>query len=460
MFRKFKKIHFIGIGGIGMSGIAELLLNLNFEVTGSDLKMSETTRHLEEKGATVYEGHDPDHVNESDVVVYSSAVTLDNPEVQAAQRRKIPIIRRAEMLGELLKLKQYSIAIAGTHGKTTTTSMVGQMMVSGGMDPTLIIGGIIKNLKSNALLGQGDYVVAEADEFDRTFLSLTPTIAVITTVEAEHLDTYKDLEDLKNSFIQFANMVPFYGVVLACLDEPTVQDILPRLTRRYITYGLSTQADVRAVNVQYREIQSAFDIYAGNTRYGHISLPLPGSHNVKNATGSVALGLELGMSFEEIKAGLESFETVTRRFEIRGEYNDVLFIDDYAHHPTEVKATLTAAKEGWNRRVLAVFQPHLYSRTRDFKDEFGKAFLQSDILIVTDVYPSREQPIPGVTGALIADAARDFGHKQVHYVPEKKDIPERVAELIRSGDLVLTLGAGDITKFNKEILAAYRAVAA
>lgn len=460
MFRKFKKIHFIGIGGIGMSGIAELLLNLNFEVTGSDLKMSETTRHLEEKGATVYEGHDPDNVNESDVVVYSSAVTLDNPEVQAAQERKIPIIRRAEMLGELLKLKKYSIAIAGTHGKTTTTSMVGQMMVSGGMDPTLIIGGIIKNLKSNALLGQGDYVVAEADEFDRTFLSLTPTIAVITTIEAEHLDTYEDLEDLKNSFVLFANKVPFYGVVLACLDEPTIQDILPRLTRRYITYGLSTQADVRAVNVRYQEMQSAFDIYVGNTHYGHISLQLPGSHNVKNAIGSVALGLELGMAFEEIKAGLESFETVTRRFEIRGEYNEVLFIDDYAHHPTEVKATLTAAKEGWNRRVLAVFQPHLYTRTRDFKDEFGKAFLQSDILIVTDVYPSREQPIPGVTGSLIADAARDFGHKQVHYVPDTKEIPERVAELIRSGDLVLTLGAGDITKYNKEILAAYRAVAA
>jgi len=456
MFRKFKKIHFIGIGGIGMSGIAELLLNLKFEVTGSDLRITETTQHLEEKGAKVYQGHNPDNVDDSDVVVYSSAVTLDNPEVKAAQERNIPIIRRAEMLGELLKLKKYSIAIAGTHGKTTTTSMVGNMMSTGGLDPTLIIGGILKHLKSNAFLGQGEYVVAEADEFDRTFLSLTPTIAIITSIEAEHLDTYKDLDDLKDAFVQFANTVPFYGVILACLDEPSVQDILPRLSRRHITYGLSTQADVRAVNVVYKEMQSIFDIHVGNEKYGKITLQMPGTHNVKNATGTVALGLELGLEFDDIRKGLETFETVNRRFEVRGEIDDILFIDDYAHHPTEVKATVTAAKEGWNRRVIAVFQPHLYTRTRDFKEEFGKAFLQSDVLVVTDVYPSREKPIPGVTGKLVTDAARSFGHKQVHYIEDKEELPEKVANLLRPGDLVVTLGAGDITKYNEKILEEYR----
>jgi UDP-N-acetylmuramate--alanine ligase len=452
MFRKFKKIHFIGIGGIGMSGIAELLLNLNFNVTGSDLKLSDTTAHLEEKGATVFEGHDPENVDASDVVVYSSAVTLDNPEVQEAQERNIPIIRRAEMLGELLKLKSYSIAVAGTHGKTTTTSMIGNMMTAGGLDPTLIIGGIIKNLKSNALLGQGDYVVAEADEFDRTFLSLTPTIAVITSIEKEHLDTYADLDDLKNAFVQFANKVPFYGVVLACLDETHVQDILPRFTRSVITYGLSVQADVRAVNVKYEENLSEFDIQVGEKNYGRITLNSPGEHNVKNATATVALGLELGMEFKDIQAGIQSYETVNRRFEFKGKVEDVLFVDDYAHHPTEVKATLTAAKQGWNRRVVAVFQPHLFSRTRDFANDFGKAFLNSDVVFVTDVYPSREKPIEGITGKLVSDAARSFGHKNVYYIKDKEDLPARVSEKLESGDIVITIGAGDITRYNKEIM--------
>ncbi|MCF7804971.1 MAG: UDP-N-acetylmuramate--L-alanine ligase [Candidatus Marinimicrobia bacterium] len=456
MFRKFKKIHFIGIGGIGMSGIAELLLNLNFEVTGSDLRLTETTRHLEEKGATVFEGHHPDNVDESDVVVYSSAVTLDNSEIQSAKDRKIPIIRRAEMLGELLKLKMYSIAIAGTHGKTTTTSMVGNMMTAGGFDPTLIIGGIIKNLKSNALLGQGDYVVAEADEFDRTFLSLMPTIAIITNIEKEHLDTYSDLDDLKGAFIQFANKVPFYGVVIACLDEPSVQDIIPDLTRRVITYGFSPQADVRATNVNLNERISEFEVIVEDKSLGTVALNVPGEHNIKNAIATIALGLELGIDFESIKKGLESYETVNRRFEFRGQHDDILFVDDYAHHPTEVLATLEAAKKGWQRRVVAVFQPHLYTRTRDFKDDFGKAFLHSDVLFVTDIYPSREEPIPNVTGQVVADAARGYGHKQVHYIEDKEDLPRKVGESLLPGDIVITLGAGDITKFNGKILEYYK----
>jgi len=456
MFRKFKKIHFVGIGGIGMSGIAELLVNLNFEVTGSDLRLTETTHHLEEKGATVFEGHHPDNVNSSDVVVYSSAVTLDNPELQAAQKRKIPIIRRAEMLGELLKLKQYSIAVAGTHGKTTTTSMVGTMMTKGDLDPTLIIGGIIKNLKSNALLGHGEYVVAEADEFDRTFLSLTPTIAVITTIETEHLDTYKDLDDLKNAFVQFANKVPFYGVVIACLDEPSVQDILPKLKRRVITYGFSPQADVRVSDVNYQKYTSEFHVTVQGEDYGTVKINVPGEHNVKNATAAITLGLELGLSFEQIVDGLAGFETVNRRFELRGEYDDILFFDDYAHHPTEVKATLTAAKQGWNRRVIAVFQPHLYTRTRDFKDDFGKAFLHSDVLFVTNIYPAREKPIEGVTGGLIAEAALEYGHRHVHYVENKEELPQEVAAVLKPGDLVLTIGAGDITKYTNKILEEYR----
>jgi len=451
MFRKFKQIHFVGIGGIGMSGIAELLLNLNFEVTGSDLKMTDTTRHLREKGATIYEGHHSEHVDESDVVVYSSAVPLENTELEAARERGIPIIRRAEMLGELLKLKQYSIAVAGTHGKTTTTSMVGQMMTVGELDPTLIIGGVIKNLKSNALLGHGEYVVAEADEFDRTFLSLTPTIAIITSIEPEHLDTYSDLEDLKSAFIQFANKVPFYGVVIACLDEPTIQDILPKISKRVITYGQSPQADVRAMNVRYREYTTRFDIHIREESYGSIALPVPGEHNVKNATAAVALGLELGLSFDSIQEGLSGFETVTRRFEYRGKHDDVLFFDDYAHHPTEVRATLAAAKQGWDRRVVSVFQPHLYSRTRDFHAEFGKAFLQSDVLFVTDVYPAREEPIEGISGNLIAESARQFGHKHLQYVPDKAELPAQVAAVLEPGDLVITMGAGDITKYNRAI---------
>ncbi len=456
MFRKFKKIHFVGIGGIGMSGIAELLVNLNFEVTGSDLRMTETTRHLEDKGATVIEGHDPENVDASDVVVYSSAVTLDNLELQSAQKRKIPIIRRAEMLGELLKLKQYSIAVAGTHGKTTTTSMIGTVMTEGELDPTLIIGGIIKNLKSNALLGHGEYVVAEADEFDRSFLSLTPTIAIITTIETEHLDTYKDLDDLKNAFVQFANKVPFYGVVIACLDEPSVQDILPKLKRRVITYGFSPQANVRVSDVAYDKYSSEFEIAVQGEPYGTVNLNVPGEHNVKNATATIALGLELGLTFDQIVKGLEAFETVKRRFELRGEYDDILFFDDYAHHPTEVKATLTAAKQGWDRRVIAVFQPHLFTRTRDFKDDFGKAFLHSDVLFVTDIYPAREKPIEGVTGNLIAEAALEYGHQHVYYVENKNELPQQVAALLKPGDLVLTIGAGDITKFTDKILEEYR----
>ena len=456
MFRKFKKIHFVGIGGIGMSGIAELLLNLKFEVTGSDLKMTATTRNLEEKGAIVHEGHHPDNVNDSDVVVYSSAVPLDNVELESARERNIPIIRRAEMLGELLKLKQYSIAVAGTHGKTTTTSMVGQMMTAGDLDPTLIIGGVIKNLKSNALLGQGEYVVAEADEFDRTFLSLTPTIALITSIEPEHLDTYSDIDDLKSAFIQFANTVPFYGVVIACLDEPNVQDILPQISRRVITYGLSPQADVRAMNVKFREYRSTFEIHVRKESYGEITLRVPGEHNVKNATGAVAMGLELGVPFAEIRKGLEEFDTVNRRFEFRAEHNDVLFFDDYAHHPTEVRATLAAAKQGWDRRVVAVFQPHLYTRTRDFHGEFGKAFLQSDILCVTEIYPAREEPIEGVTGYLIAESARRVGHKDSHYIRDKEEIASYVGDLLEPGDLLITMGAGDITKYNSKIFDYYK----
>lgn len=451
MFKNIHKVHFVGIGGIGMSGLAEILLSQGFEVSGSDRSLSEVTDHLAKLGITIYEGHSPENLRDADVLVYSSAVTIDNPEVKSAIERKIPVIKRAEMLAESMRMK-YGIGIAGTHGKTTTTSMVGLTLTEGNIDPTIIVGGKLSGLGgTNARLGHGDFIVVEADEFDRTFLKLTPTIAALTTLESEHLDTYKDLDDIQAAFAEFANKVPFYGFIVLCLDEPGLQDIIPLINKKIITYGVTPQADVRAVDISFNQFSSEYTVKYKGEDLGRIKLNIPGLHNVKNSLVPVIIGKELGIKFQIIKKALESFSGVYRRFEVKYN-NEILVVDDYAHHPTETSATLSAVRAGWDRRLIAVFQPHLYSRTRDFYPEFGRSFLNSDVFICTDVYPAREEPIEGISGELIANAARKFGHKNVIYAPDKNKIPALLNELKMDNDIIMTMGAGDIWKFGEEFV--------
>ena len=451
MLGRTKKIHFVGIGGIGMSGIAEILINQGFEISGSDAVLSEVTKRLSDLGAKVYEGHSGENVKDVDVLVYSSAVTTDNPEVMAAVGRNIPIIKRAEMLAETMRMK-YGIGIAGTHGKTTTTSMVGLTLTDGGIDPTIIVGGKLSGLGgTNARLGNGEFIVVEADEFDRTFLKLTPTIAALTTLESEHLDTYKDLDDLKTAFIEFVNKVPFYGFVVLCLDEPALQDIMPQINKTIFTYGLSGQADIRATDIEHDGFTSEYTVIYKGKNLGRIKLNIPGVHYVQNSLVAVTIGMELGIDFKIIKKALEKFSGVYRRFETK--YNkEVLVIDDYAHHPTETTATLEGIRSGWSRKLVAVFQPHLYSRTKDFYQEFGRSFLNSDVFICTDVYPAREKPIEGVTGKLIADITKKLGHKNVYYVEDKNSIPAKLMELKENGDIFVTMGAGDIWKYGEKFV--------
>jgi UDP-N-acetylmuramate--alanine ligase len=445
MFKNIKKVHFVGIGGIGMSGIAEILLSRGFEVSGSDKSLSEITGRLSELGIKVYEGHSPENLKDVDVLVYSSAVSRDNPEVKAAAERKIPIIKRSEMLAECMRM-QYGIGIAGTHGKTTTTSMVGLTLTEGRIDPTIIVGGKLSGLGgTNARLGNGEFIVVEADEFDRTFLKLTPDIAALTTLETEHLDTYKDLDDIKSAFVEFANKVPFYGFVVLCMDEPALLDIIPQINKKIITYGLTTQADIRAINISHNEFTSKFTVKYFGKELGDIILKIPGLHNVKNSLVAVTIAHELGIDFKTIKHALESFSGVYRRFEVK--YNkEILVVDDYAHHPTETTVVLAGIRAGWDRRLVVVFQPHLFSRTRDFYQEFGRSFLNSDVFICTDIYPAREEPIEGISGELIANAAKKFGHKNVIYLKDKNDVPKVLKDLKKDGDIIITMGAGDIWK--------------
>ena len=451
MFKSIRKIHFVGIGGIGMSGIAEILLNQGFEVSGSDLNLTEVTKRLSDLGAKIYEGHSPDNVKDVDVLVYSSAVVPDNAEVRAAADRNIPIIKRAEMLAETMRMK-YGIGIAGTHGKTTTTSMVGLTLTEGGIDPTIIVGGKLSGLGgTNARLGNGEFIVVEADEFDRTFLRLTPTIAAITTLESEHLDTYKDLDDIKTSFIEFANKVPFYGFVVLCLDETALQDIIPQINKTIFTYGTTAQADVRAIDIEHEGFSSKYSvIYKGN-ELGQIRLNLPGVHYVKNSLVAVTIGMELGIDFTIIKKALEKFTGVYRRFETKYK-NDILVLDDYAHHPTETTVTLAGIRAAWDRRLIVVFQPHLYSRTKDFYQDFGKSFLNSDVFVCTDVYPAREKPIEGISGEIIANATKKLGHKNVHYIKDKNEIPDKLMQIKKKDDIIITMGAGDIWKYGEKFV--------
>ncbi|MGM0506925.1 MAG: UDP-N-acetylmuramate--L-alanine ligase [Bacteroidota bacterium] len=447
-FGRTRHIHMVGIGGIGMSGIAEILLLRGYAVSGSDGQLSETTERLQELGATVWKGHKATQIEGADVVVYTSAVKADeNVETRAAIEKGIPVIKRAEMLAELMRAK-YGIGIAGTHGKTTTTTLAGHVVQDGSFDPTIIVGGRVHSFdKTNAVVGKGDILIVEADEFDRTFLRLSPSMAVITNIEAEHLDIYKDLDDVKDAFVEFANKVPFYGAVVVCLDDPNVRSILPRLTRRTLTYGMTPQASLRATDIRIDGFKSRFTVRWRNERLGEITLSVPGEHNIRNALAAVGVGLELEIPFDRIRSGLERFQGVFRRFQVKLDREDLSVIDDYAHHPTEVQATLKAARNGWpDRRIVAVFQPHLYSRTQAMAHEFGLSFSDAELLIVTDIYPSREAPIEGVTGELIARKARETGHREVHYVAEKRDLPKEIQKHLRPGDLVITMGAGDIYK--------------
>jgi len=445
MFRKTGHIHFIGIGGIGMSGMAELLQKLGFQISGSDSTLSEKTTRLLELGIQVYEGHEGSNVLDSDVVVYSSAVPKDNPEIVEAIKQNIPVIRRAEMLGELLKVKSTSVAIAGTHGKTSTSSILGAILTESNLDPTLVIGGIVNKFQTNAISGDGDIIVVEADEFDRSFLTLQPTMCVVTNLDLEHLDCYENLEDLSNTFAQFCNATPFYCIVSLCIDSENVTNIIPLIKRPIVTFGFSPDADYQAINVNYDSAASEFDVIAFGENLGQVKLNLPGKHNIQNTLGAITMALELDVPFVKIQNGVTSYTGVRRRFEIKHiTKNDILIIDDYAHHPTEVSATLQAANSGWDRRVISIFQPHLYSRTRDFHWEFAKAFLDTDILIVTDIYPAREFPMKGITSQLVIDDIKSLGHENVHFVADVNDIPPLIKSIAKDSDMISTMGAGHI----------------
>jgi UDP-N-acetylmuramate--alanine ligase len=453
-FLKLRRLHFVGAGGVGMSGLAEiLLLSTPLEISGCDLARSENTERLLKLGGKIATGHDASHVREADLLVVSSAVDEANPEVAAARERGIPVIRRAEMLAEIMRLKQ-GIAIAGTHGKTTTTSLTGMVLTEAGFDPTIVVGGRVRILGTNARLGKGDYLVAEADEFDRSFLKLVPVVAVITNIEADHLDTYRDVDDIRDAFAIFGNRVPFYGAVVACADDPGVASILPRIKRRVVTYGESAGALISAREIRLDASGASFEVWERETRsLGSVRLSLPGRHNVLNALAAIAVGRELSVPFATIARALAEFTGVVRRFETKGERGGVLVVDDYAHHPTEVSATLASARQVYpGRRLVALFQPHLFSRTRDFAKDFGKALKACDLAIVMDVYPSREKPMPGITGRLVADAAREAGCAEVVYIPEKTRVTAELGRLARPGDVVLTMGAGDVVQFGEEFL--------
>ena len=449
--QRVRNIHLIGIGGSGMSGIAEILLNLGFSITGSDLRSTEVTDHLTSLGARVFIGHTPGNVAHCDVVVYSSAVKGDNPEIIAARERKIPVIKRPEMLSELMRMK-YGICIAGTHGKTTTTSMTGTVLTRGGIDPTIIVGGRVTDFGGGAKIGRSHYLVLEADEYDRTFLKLTPVIAAVTNIDLEHLDCYKDMDDIENAFLQFVNKVPFFGSVILCIDNSGVQSIIPGVERKIITYGTSRQADIRAENITFEGMKTVFDVVSYGEPLGQITLPVPGIYNVRNALAALAIGAEMGVSFQNAADALGEYKSVGRRFEVKGSIGGVTVVDDYAHHPTEIISSLDGVRSGFDNRIIAVFQPHLYTRTRDFHEEFGRAFMNSDVLIVTDIFPARESPIEGVTGKLVSEAAVAAGHRNVLYIEDRNKLVEILADMASENDMVITFGAGDIHRVGTDLL--------
>jgi UDP-N-acetylmuramate--alanine ligase len=451
MYGKIQKIHFVGIGGIGMSGIAEVLINLGYKVSGSDLKESDITRRLASLGGTIAYGHRAENLAEVDVVVTSTAVNRNNPEVLEAHRRKIPVIPRAEMLAELMRMK-YGVAIAGTHGKTTTTSMVATVLSHGGIDPTVVIGGRLDSIGSNAKLGQGKFLVAEADESDGSFLKLSPTIAVVTNVDADHLDYYRDMDEIRATFIDFINKVPFYGLVVLCLDDQNLQAMIPEVKKRLVTYGLNSQADFQASDIQHHADRTGFLVHYRGAALGRLNIRMPGRHNVLNALAAVAVGMELDMPFAAIAEGFQDFGGVQRRFQVKGEIGGIMVVDDYGHHPAEIKATLAAARSGWSRRLVAVFQPHRYSRTEALFDEFTTAFYQADHLVVMDIYAAGEEPRPGVSAEKLANGISVHGHKSCRFTGTAEATVEHLQAILQPGDIVITLGAGNVWQVGEDLL--------
>jgi len=451
MFRKARHVHMVGIGGTGMCGIAEVLINLGYPVSGSDVASNVATRRLKRLGAKVRMGHKAAFVHGADVVVTSSAVGEDNPEVIEARRMGIPVIPRAEMLAELMRLK-YGIAVGGSHGKTTTTAMIAEVLTHAGLDPTVVIGGRVGKLSSGAKLGFGELMVAEADESDGSFLKIKPTIAVVTNIDREHLDHYRDLAEIQDTFAEFLSRVPFYGAAVVCLDDPNVRDILPRVDRKTITYGLSSDADVAATDVRVEGFQSTYIARADGKKLGKVTLEQPGRHSVYNSLAAVAVGLELDVSFKKIAEGLARFRGVDRRLHRRGQAFGATVLDDYGHHPTEIAATLAAVREGFGSRTVVVFQPHRYSRTQALLEEFGGAFFLADRVIVTDIYAAGEKRLNGVSGSTVADALVRHGHPAVTYQPDMAAIPALLRELLQPGDILVTLGAGDVWKLGEELV--------
>ena len=446
VFRRIKHVHFVGIGGIGMSGIAEVLLNLGYRVSGSDLRSTPITESLAARGASIFTTHAAGNVDGAHVVVTSSAVQRDNPEILEAMHRKIPVIPRAEMLAELARLK-YSIAVAGTHGKTTTTSMIATILDRAGFDPTIVVGGLLNTIGSNARLGKGEYFVLEADESDRSFLLLSPAIAVVTNIEADHLDNYKDLEDIQSTFLSFINKVPFYGVAILCLDDPAVQSLIPQIKRRFVTFGKAAQADVSIVDCVNENLGSVFTLRYNGASLQKIRLQVPGDHNVLNAAAAFAAARDMGVEPAIIAAALQDFQGVARRFQIKR--NDgVTVVDDYAHHPTEIRATLSAAKSGNFRRIFAVFQPHRYTRTMHLFDDFARAFNLADAVLILDIYPAGESPIEGITTPALIEKIRSFGHKNAMYAPDNEMIESYITANVRQGDAVIVMGAGSVTRLS------------
>lgn len=453
MYKKTKHIHFVGIGGIGMSGIAELLLNLGYRVSGSDLRSSATTRRLEQLGATVNMGHNGEWIEGADVVVTSSAVGRTNPEVVAAMESHIPVIPRAEMLAELMRLKKYGIAVAGSHGKTSTTSLVSWMLHQASLDPTVVIGGKVDSLGGNAKLGEGEFLVAEADESDGSFLKLSPVIEVVTNIDLEHLDYYRDLDHIKDVFLEFIDRIPFYGAVILCLDDRNVAALLPRIQKRMITYGLNEQAEIHAVDIQSAGRQNGFTVRRGDQSLGRVQLNIPGRHTIYNSLATIAVGLELEIPFEIMARALENFGGVQRRLECKGEERGIMVVDDYGHHPTEIRVTLDAVREGWpDRRLVVAFQPHRYSRTRALFDDFKTAFHRADVLVLTDIYAASEEPLEGVTTPALVEAVKLHGQRDVRYIPNVEDLARELTDILQPGDLVLTLGAGNIVNAGEALL--------
>ena len=450
MYGKIKHLHFVGIGGIGMSGIAEVLINMGYTVTGSDLKESETVKRLIGLGARVHIGHEAQNVHDSDVVVISSAVRQDNPEVVEALSLGIPVIPRAQMLAELMRLR-YGIAVAGSHGKTTTTSMIEAVLSYGGLDPTIVVGGKVRTLGTNARLGEGSFMVVEADESDGSFLLLSPVISVLTNIDEEHMDHYKDMEDLENAFTTFLNKIPFYGLSVLCVDCPRVSSIAGGFNKRLITYGFSTDAELRARDVKIRGFETQFTVVRAGTALGSIKIHSPGKHNAQNALAAIAVGLELGMSFEDIREGLSKFRGIDRRLQIKGGSRGIMVVDDYAHHPREIEVTIEAIKEAGAGRVVVMFQPHRYSRTSLLFDDFVQVLLNADKLFLLDIYAASEDPIQGVSSQKLFEALKESGHEDVTYINGSQNVVRKVLEAVKPGDTVLTLGAGNVWTYGEKI---------